>query len=655
MSKLVFVLGIALSFHWAQGQNELADKVLFTVENDTVTAGEYIAVYNKNRNVGEDIDPKTPSEYLDLYVNFKLKVYEAKQEGMDTAPNFKYEYQNYYDQLAKPYLSDNDKTEALVREAYERSKQDVRAKHIMIALPEGSRDTAEAYRIISNLKNKVVNEGVDFSQLAREYSKDTYSAQKGGDVGYFTVFNMVYPFETAAYETPVGEVSDIIRSQYGYHILKVMDKRPAREKLRVAHIMLSVPKDKPGKNEEAEAKIKELYNKLQEGSDFAELAKQYSDDKSSAQQGGRIQQFGINRMFPEFEEAAYSLQQIGDISEPVRTPVGWHIIKLLDKEKTKSFAESKERLKNKVKRAARSHKSQTSIVKKLKKEYGFKEYVPAITTAVKMVDGTYFNKGFEKPQSENNKEVLFEFANQQYRIGDFMEFLVGEQAKIRQKNDLEAAVYRAYDKFTEEKLIEYEKTRLKQKYPEFKHLAREYYEGILLFNITNQKVWQKAVQDTTGIKAYFEAHQKDYMWDTRYDIIIATAQDKKLAKKARKMLKNGKSTAEVREKLNDNSELNVSFKSGVYEKGQMPLLEKYNLSKEGPTDIVELGENVQFMMVNNILPAEPKTLKEARGALITDYQNKLEKEWLKALQKKYEVTINREVLNKTVKALEAKS
>ena len=655
MRKLVVVfLGIALSFHWAQGQNNLADKVLFTVEDDTVTAGEYMAVYNKNRDVGDDIDPKTPAEYLDLYVNFKLKVYEAMQEGMDTAPNFKYEYQNYYDQLAKPYLSDNDKTADLVREAYERSKQDVRVKHIMVALPEGSRDTAEAYQTIADIRDKIVNQGADFSQLAREYSKDTYSAKKGGDVGYFTVFNMVYPFETAAYETDEGEVSDIIRSQYGYHILKVVDKRPARKKVSVAHIMLSAPEDKPEKSSEAEAKIKELHQKLQDGAAFAELAKQYSDDKSSAQQGGRIQQFGINEMFPAFEEAAYALKE-GEISEPVRTKVGWHIIKLLGKQERKSFEESKAQLTNKVKRNTRSQRSQTSIVKKLKKEYGFKEYLPAITTAVGMVDNTYFNKGFKKPQSEKNQELLFEFANQKYFIGDFMDFLEEEQSRVRQKNSLEAAVYRAYDKFTQEKLIEYEKTRLKDKYPEFKHLAREYYEGILLFNITNQKVWQKAIEDTSAVKAYFKDNQDNYMWDRRYDVAIATSPEKKIAKKARKMLKKGKSTTEVKEKLNDNSELNISFKTGVFEKGQSNLMSDYDIKEEGPTNIKELGDNFQFVMVNEILPPQPKTLKEARGALITDYQNKLEQEWLNELQEKYEVNINKEILNKTIEALEAQS
>ena len=287
-------------FNIVSAQEKLDDKVLFTVADDTVTAGEYMAVYNKNRNVGQDIDPKTPMEYLELYENFKLKVHEAKELGMDTVPAFIREYTGYRDQLAKPYLSDRDVTEELVQEAYNRMKLDVRASHIMISVaPDAApADTLRAYNNLSELREQIKDGKVSFEEAAKENSADTYSAQRGGDLGYFTVFNMVYPFETVAYETPLGEISKPVRSRFGYHIVKPTDKRQARGEIGVAHIMLiSNEKSTQEQQTAAEKKINEIYASLQNGEDFTTLAKQYSEDNGSASRGGILQPFGINKMF----------------------------------------------------------------------------------------------------------------------------------------------------------------------------------------------------------------------------------------------------------------------------------------------------------------------------------------------------------------------
>ena len=657
MNRIFALLTTAVltcAFNTLQGQDELSEKVLFTVENDTVTADEYMAVYNKNREVGEQIDPKTPTEYLDLYINFKLKVHQAKELGYDTLPKFRREYRNYYDQLAKPYLSDKDKTQELVREAYERGKYDVHASHILIPLDGNDRDTAEAYQKAINIREQIVEGEMDFAEAAREYSEDKYSAKKGGDIGYFTVFNMVYPFETGAYNTEEGEVSMPVRSQYGYHLIKVHDKREARGKITVAHIMISSKKENVS-DEQARQKAQEIYEKLEGGADFGELATQYSDDKASAQQGGVLQPFGINRMFPEFEDAAFGLEEKGDFTKPVKTPVGYHIIKLVKKHERPSFSEMQDELTKKVKRDMRSEQTKQSILKRLKKEYSFKEYPDAITRAVGMVDKSFLNRKFEKPQGGANEELLFEFASKEYHIGDFMDYLVEAQNKLRRPKDLKSEVYEAYDKFVEEEIIAYEKSHLAEKYPEFRHLAREYFEGILLFDITNDKVWRKAVKDTTGLKKYFEANRDNYTWDKRYKVVIATASDKKMAKKAAKMLKRGKSREEIKEKLNKDSQLGISFKSGTYEIGEQQIFERFAMNETGITSIKESGDSYQFIQIKDIMEPARKTLKEARGAVITDHQTKLENEWIDSLKEKYEVKVNQKVLDKVVEKLNGQS
>lgn len=645
------VLVLSIAAQNAFSQNNLNDQVLFTVANDTVMADEYIAVYNKNRNVGQDIDPKTPTEYLDLYVNFKLKVHEAKTLGKDTAKGFIREYKGYRDQLAKPYLSDKDVTGELVQEAYDRMKMDVRASHIMLALsPDAApADTLNAYNTIAELRKEIVSGKVKFEDAAKENSGDTYSAKRGGDLGYFTVFNMVYPFETAAYETPTGEISAPVRSRFGYHIIKPTDKREARGEVGVSHIMLiSNEKSTPEQQASAEKKINELYESLKNGEDFTTLAKQHSQDNASASRGGVLQPFGINKMYPEFEEAAFSLKQEGQFSKPIKTKVGWHIIRLNQKAEIPTFEEAKAELKSKVERDSRIQQSKTSIVKRLKKDYNFNE------------DGKFLISAFDKFEKAGNpepskytsslrslsKKAAFSFAEKSYTLEDVF-------AEFRLKNT-ESKYYLAYKNFSEIELLKYEKEHLEEKYPEFKLLSREYYEGILLFDLTEETVWRKSVSDSVGLEEYYNNHKSDYMWGTRYNTLVINAADKKLAKKAQKMIKKSKTTDQVLAELNEESELNIDITKGLYEKKDHPALSRHEL-KKGFSDNKELDERIEFIYISEVIPPTQKSLTESRGAVISDYQDYLEQNWIKELKSKYQVKVNDDVLKKVVKKLESEA
>ena len=580
----------------------LEEQVLFTVEDDTVTAGEYMAVYNKNRGLGEDIDPKTPSEYLDLYINFKLKVHQAREMGMDTAEAFMREYQSYRGQLAKPYLTDRDVTDELVKEAYDRMQYDVRASHIMVKVGPNAppEDTLAAYQRIMDIKDKL-GQGAFFDQLAGEYSDDGYSAKRGGDLGFFTVFNMVYPFESAAYQNDIGVVSGPIRSRYGYHIIKTTDRRPARGQVTVAHLML-VSNNQSSEEEKANAeqKIQEIHQQLVDGADWETMVKQYSEDEPSVSKGGVLPPFGINKMFDPFEDAAFALENPGDISEPVLTPVGWHIIKLVSKSGIPSFEDVQAELKQRVEQDDRSRQSRISIIKKLKQQYNFKEYPEIRKMAFDQVDDSYLAGDFSAEGKEGSDKVLFEFAGDSYTVGDFYNYL--ENKRGRKQGRLYQELRKAYESFVNDKLIAYEDSRLEEKYPEFRLLSREYFEGILLFDLTEDRIWRRSVSDTTGLKEYYDEHEDNYQWDFRYKAIIADASSKKVLKKVTKMLDNGESLTAIQNEINDESQLTVKLDSGLYEIDDQPILDQVTLAEPGMSQIVEKDGRFFFFFFFQIIP-----------------------------------------------------
>lgn len=655
MNKIIASCLLALSGSVLFAQESLSESTLFTVANDTVTAGEYMAVYNKNRNLGEDIDPKTPTEYLDMYINFKLKVHEAKELGMDTLPGFTREYGSYRDQLAKPYLTDKDVTEELIEQAYDRMHYDVRASHIMVAIPRGAtpEDTAKAYAEIMNIKSKIVK-GASFSEMAKQFSADTYSAKRGGDLGYFTVFNMVYPFEEAVYTADEGEMVGPVKTRFGYHLIKKTDQREARGEIIVNHILIIAnAKSTPEEKAAAQKKINELYGELEAGADFSTLAKQYSEDKSSAKNGGRMFPFGINKMYIEFEDAAFGLKSPGDFSEPVQTEVGWHIIQLVEHigipEKEAAIAD----IKSKIDRDERSQQSRMSIIKKLKKEYSYSEDPKVMKIAFSQMDDSFLIGKFKPGKIKNATKVVFKFADKKYTVEDVITALAANQGGEKGAS-LSSALNRSYKLFTEEEIIAYEKSRLVKKYPEYRLLSREYYEGILLFDLTENKVWRKSVTDTVGLKEYYSAHADKYQWKERYQAYVIDAASSKVAKKAAKMLKKGMAVAKVQAELNADSELNVKIDSNMFETGTNKVVDGVEKTV-GYSSPAEIDGRFFVVGILEVVPAGGKSYEEARGLVISDYQNYLEEQWIKDLKSKYEVKVEDSVLEKVVEELESES
>jgi len=621
--------------------------VLMTIGGNNVTVSEFENVYHKNNSKETAKDAKSLNEYLDLFVNFKLKVKEAEELGLDTAKAFKDELAGYRKQLAQPYLTDKDVNEKLLKETYERLNSDVHAAHILIKVDENAlpKDTLEAYNKIMKIRARILK-GDDFSKVAAEkgLSDDPSAAENGGDLGYFTALQMVYPFETAAYNTKVGEVSMPVRTRYGYHIVKVIDKRKAQGEVLTAHIMIRTPVHMSAEDSlKLYSKMTEIYDKLKAGGKFDEFAQQYSDDKSSAKKGGELPWFGTGKMPAEFEQAAFGIKNKGEYSNIIRTKYGWHIIKLLDKRGVPSFETMRSELKSKVSKDSRSQVGRTSLIAKTKAEYKFKENLKTRDDFYKLIDTNFFKGTWEASKAAKFKKPMFNLNDKVYTQTDFANFISSHQTQ-RPKVDPIAVIDPLYSQFVDESVIAFEESRLDQKYPEFKALMQEYRDGILLFELTDQKVWSKAVKDTTGAKDYYEKNKNKYLWDERAEASIYTAADDKVAKQLRKLLLKKKTEKEILEELNKDSQLNLSVETRVFNKGENEFLDKSWNPGTSADLLDDKNKKVVIVVVDKLLAPTPKAYLDSKGLVTADYQTYLEKEWIESLKKKYAVQIDKTVL-----------
>lgn len=625
------------------------DPILMTVGGDPVTKGEFESIYRKNNQKDTPSDRKALEEYLELFINFKLKVKAAKELGKDTIRAFQSELRGYRRQLSQPYLNDKVVTEKLIDEAYQRMKKDVRASHILIKLPAEPlpKDTIAAWNKAIELRNRLLK-GEDFGKLAESVSDDPSAKQNGGDLGYFSSMMMVYPFENAAYNTPVGQISMPVRTKFGYHILKVADIRDARGQVHVAHVMVQVRENASDSIVERDRKkAEEIYQKAIAGEDFAKLASTYSDDRTSGRNGGELPWFGTGKMVQEFETAAFELKQEGEISKPVRSPYGFHIIKLLGKKDMQSFDEVKADLKQKIAKDSRAQVSRNAVITRVKNDAGFIENPKALDEFLTKVDSTFLKGKWTADKVANPGSVLFSIGGENTSQQDFAVFLAEYQTTQSKEGAIEALVRKAYNTFRDDKIIAFEDARLEQKYPEFALLMKEYRDGILLFDITDQLVWSKALKDTVGLTAFHENNKMKYMWGDRTEAVVYKCKDEKIAKAARKMVakrsKKGYSTDDIKKKINEKSALNLQTEEGIYSKGDNEYVDKVTWV-EGIT-MNETGSNgvVTFVEIRKVLPPMPKTLQEAKGLITADYQAFLEQEWIKELKAKYKVDVNREI------------
>ncbi|MDR1544809.1 MAG: peptidylprolyl isomerase [Prevotellaceae bacterium] len=638
---LVLAFGAAFAVFGAKAQN--SDPVLMKIGNQTVTKSEFEYIYFKN-NSANSLDKKNLDEYVELFKKFKLKVIEAEALGLDTLPSFKREFNGYRSQLTEPYLSDTSVEEKLAEEAYNRLSQDIEISHILLQLPREATpaDTLAAYNKALEICKRLQKE--DFAKVADETSQDPSVTRNHGYIGWLTGQMVAYQLEKAMYEVPVSKISAPVRVPYGYHIIKILNKRPAVGKVDVAHIMKKFPENAtPEQQQQVYNEIVEIEKTLTKDN-FAEKAKQFSDDKGSARNGGDLGFFGLNRMVPEFEKEAFALKEKGEISKPVKTQFGWHILMLIDKKGIGTFDELKPEILKQFKNDERKNAGRKALAQKVKKEYGYEFYQPA------------FDEIFSYAQKYVNTDTVFlsgstKFQKPLFKIGaktvpqEKYIYYVYTKAKSEIDSAPEDVLAKIND-FIDEELIAYEDSQLEKKYPDLKNLLQEYHDGILLFNISNEKVWDKAVRDKEGLQEYFEQNKKNYVWNIpHFKGRVFFCTDKNTAKEVEKTVKKlpvDSVASYLAKRVNKDSVL-VDSQYGLWKKGDNKAIDKYGF-KDKKADFTPNEKFPYVFILGKVLDKMPENYTDVRGAVTSDYQNFLEDEWLKLLFEKYPIDINQSVL-----------
>ena len=649
MKKIIVLLLIITGVQSTFAQK---DAVIMEIDGKPVTKSEFLQIYLKN-NPNPKFDKASLDEYVEMFTKFKLKVAEAEKLGYDTIPKLKKELDGYRKQLALPYLIDSMENQAMVAQAYDRIQNEVRASHILIRVDANAspKDTLIAYNRIMSLKARI-EKGEDFAAVAKmkNGSEDPSAASNGGDLGFFTAFQMVYPFEEKAFTTQIGQVSYPFRTRYGYHIVKVTDKRPSRGTIKVAHIMVSTGKDATNEAKvNAEKKINEIYDKLNAGEKWETLVSLHSDDANSVKKNGELPAFGsgtTQRMVPAFEDAAFDLKEVGQISKPVKTDFGYHIIKLLEWKEVSSFQSMKKELQTKVNKDERSKKTQDAFVSKLKANYHYSyKGDKNLKWFNEHLDSTYYQGKWSADGQLKSNKVMFELngVTADFTQKEFARYLEKNYRGIKREENKEV-VSKQYKSWEKAAILQYEESILPTKYPEYRALLKEYHDGIILYEIMQDRVWNKAVKDTAGLRAYFTANQSKYTWQKRLDATVYECLNKDIAKSVSGMLKNDTiNSKHVLEVINKDSELNLKVKMNKFDIAQTPYLANQNFSK-GVNAAYEFEGKYYVVKVAAVLEPGMKEFSEAKGIATSDYQNYLEASWLESLKNTHTVKVNQDVL-----------
>ncbi len=654
----VTLLGILIFYSNLLIAQKTDDRVLLNIAGENITAGDFMYVFNKNNLNREEQGPDAIKEYLDLYINFRLKVREAEELGMDTLLSFRRELEGYRKQLAQPYFVDGSVSEHLLKEAYERKQWDLRVSHILFRAEKDAApaDTLKAYKNALAAYERLAA-GEDFGKVAAEVSEDPSArdteasqyrpARKGnqGDLGYFTVFDMVYPFETGAYNTPVGTVSRPLRTDYGYHLIKVTDKQPALGQAQVEHIFVALPPNASSQDSlQKKMKIEAANEKILSGIKFEDVVSEFSEDKGSAANGGKLPWFGSNRMVPEFIIATRNLKDTGNVSAPFTTPFGYHIIKLIGIKPVGTFEEEETALKTRLEKDVRNKLSEEAVINRIKQEYGFKEYPKAKDAVFATLDSSLMKGEWDVSKAAGLDKTVFSLGDEKFTQQDLAQYIAQKQAK--RVADIPVFFNETYRTFIVDKCIAYEDQRLEEKYPDFRMLVQEYHDGILLFDLTDKNVWSKAVKDTTGLAEFYAANPGKYMWDKRFHATVVTIlkPSEVNTDEVRAMFTSGKTPEEVLNAFNTDTTLNILVETAKFSEGDSPVVDKVKW-KTGLSPMVDSPSGPSFVFGYEILLPEPKILQEARGLVTADYQAYLEEQWIKELRSKYNVIINEDVLS----------
>jgi peptidyl-prolyl cis-trans isomerase SurA len=630
---------------------DLNTRILMTVGGSSTEAGEFIRMYKKSLEPEKTLPV---DDYIRQFTLFKLKVADAINEGYDTTVSFRNELSGYRNQLAQNYLTDTQTKDKLLRDSYKRSLTEINAWHILVAMqPDASpRDTLKAWKKANEIRVRILN-GEAFEQVARSTSDDQSVRINGGNLGYITVFQMIIPLEDAVYGMKKGALSKPVRTTYGYHIIKVTDIRPSKGRIQVAHIMKNAP---PGITEsdakKAEEEINSIYKQLLDGVPFSALAIKYSDHKESAAKGGVLDWFGTGEMMPSFSETAFSIADTGDFSKPVRTIYGWHIIKLLNRKPPGSFEETSSYLESRINKSYLNSLSKKTFVEKLKKEYNFKINKFAFNWFIQHTD-TLTIQGLKKfDRSAMPQGIIYSFTNQSLSNNEFADYIDNRGSMVITRDSI-LFIKTLLETNASDHLMAYENSLLEKKYPEFRYLTNEFHDGILLFNISNKKVWERISHDSLGLHQYYENTKYNYLSKKQMEAKVYTLKikngEKMLASAYKKY--SGKPDADklLLEKFNRISDTSLTINDGIWKSGDDPEIDK--VTWVTGTHYFNRNGFPSIILIKEVKEPLPLKFEEVQEKMMTSYQEFLDREWIRQLKEKYSVRIDSFVLDDVKKDL----
>lgn len=621
-------------------------QTIFTYGRKSVSKEEFLRAYNKN-NTAEQSTDKSYRDYLELYTRFKLKVQAAYDQRMDTLPVQLAELSNFRMQVVDNYMNDDVSVNMLIKEAAERSKKDISVAHIFVAADEHAAAdvVARAQEKINEIHKRLLN-GEDFAQLALLLSDDPAAKQNKGEIGHISALVLPYAMESAVYKTAPGKVSEPVRSNIGFHIFKNQGERPAIGKVHVAQILLGWAPDATEDQKAASRKRADsIMNLLKQGTDFKQLALQFSTDNTSYQAGGEIMEFGVGRYAPAFEKAAFGLQKDGDLSAPVETEFGVHILKRIARIPVPSDLTDKtflEGLRIQVLQSDRMNVAKEILFDKIRKEVNFKQMSSTpLPHIMQYTDSLMQNRNPKGGNFVKENTVLFMVKDKFYHFNDYKEFL---ESMMRLENMRGLQAEKLYEEYKERTIFDYYRDHLENFNPDFAYQLQEFKDGNLLFEIMQHNVWDIASADSVGLQRYYEANKNKYWWDASAEAVMFTASSPEAAEEARKKLEADPSAWKS---VAENSNGTLQADSGRFELGQIPVVGRTNFTNGLITAPVknETDHTVTFAYIIKVyMERSPRSFADARGFVVNDYQAMLEDKWIAQLKKKYPVKVKESVV-----------
>ena len=593
------------------------------IDGKPVYQSEFIRLFTKNNSLKVAGQKPSITSDLELFVDYKLKVLEAKKLKLDTLPSYLKEVDKYRTQLMEPYLTDNSYIDSLVQQAYDRSLKEIKASHILIKSSNKSKDTLQAFTKISQLR-KALLAGADFSKLAQQQSEDPSAKKNRGDLGYFSVFRMVHPFEDAAYQTPLGEISKIFRTRFGYHIMKVEDIRDSMGEIEVAHIMIN------DTTSNGKSTIDKVYRQIQNGEAFEELSKKFSDDRRSANRGGRLQRFTMGALPPPFGEISFSLSEEKKYSQPFRTAFGWHVVKFIKHYPIKSFEEVEKELFDKVKKDSRSKSLANPVAERLKKEYN-------LQTNLQAKEALKVPEQFGLSKTSNTWLLVVE-----------KDTLTQNDLRIFAKSKNATSPMSVYEAFVDDQVLNYYKRNLETTNEEYRNLFQEYKNGLLLFDLMDLKVWDAAQKDSLGLESFYASNIENYKTKAIANALVLTTKNSKEVAGLQTLLENSSNVDSLKTLLEGYKD--VLVKAGDLEKESTIFPQKTDFSNDNP-QVYHEKDNYVLVKILGQKEAMIQPIGEIKGKVISDYQNQIQEDWLRSLRAEHSLKINKRRLRKIKKQL----